>query len=60
LVSTAKNPVKQRAGRIGAASRWADHQPARVKLSDLSPEQRRLVLALIAAARSDGTPPTGQ
>jgi hypothetical protein len=53
VVSETKDPVKVRAGTIGARARWADHQPDRVKLSDLSSEQRRLVLALIAAARSE-------
>jgi hypothetical protein len=41
-------------GRLGAARRWADH-PGPVRIDDLTPEQRRLVLALIDAARAEGT-----
>lgn len=44
-----KNPDKVRAGRIGGRTRW--HLPRVVDISDLSGEQRRLVLAMIEAAR---------
>jgi hypothetical protein len=36
-------------GRLGAAKRWGPQRV--VRLDELGPEQRRLVLALIAAAR---------
>lgn len=48
-VSVVKNAAKVRAGRIGAAVRW--RQPRVVRLDDLTGEQRRLVMALIDAAR---------
>ena len=37
----------QEAGRRGGLKRWADAQRKHVKLSDLTPDQRRLVLSLI-------------
>ncbi len=51
-----KDPAKQRAGRIGAATRWgADpHIPPRViVLDDLDAPARRLVMALVDAARRE-------
>ena len=42
-----KNPVKQRAGAIGAKARWGARR--RVKLADLSPEVAAAVRALIDA-----------
>jgi hypothetical protein len=48
--STVKDPAKVRAGQIGAETRW--HQPRVVHLDELSGEQRRLVLALVAAAKA--------
>jgi hypothetical protein len=55
-VSTA-NPVKRRAGLAGARARWGD-QPRIVRLDQLTSEQRRLVVALVEAAKSrpDPTP----
>lgn len=38
-------------GRIGGVRRWGPRR--RVNLGDLTPAQRRLVLALIAAAREE-------
>ena len=53
MVSATKDPAKVRAGLIGARARWGD-QPARVvRLDDLTAPQRRLVLALVAAAREE-------
>ena len=49
--SLTKDPVKVRAGTIGAKARWDGHDTRVVRLGDLTPEQRRLVLALISAAR---------
>ena len=45
-----KDPDKVRAGRIGADIRW--RQPRTVSLDDLTGEQRRLVLALVDAAKA--------
>lgn len=50
LDSTAKDPVRVRAGHIGATRRWGA-EPRVVRIADLTSEQRRLVLALIDAAR---------
>lgn len=48
-----KNPVLVAAGRRGALKRWGD-APKTVRIDDLSPDQRRLIVALIDAARSNG------
>ena len=45
------NLVKTAAGKLGARARWGD--PGVVNLSDLTPAQRRLVLALISAAAAE-------
>jgi hypothetical protein len=50
LITEAKNLAKVRAGKIGARSRWGP--PRVVRLHDLTPDQRRLVLALVEAART--------
>lgn len=43
-----KNPVKARAGHLGADARWADPAARRmVRLDELTPAQRGVVLALI-------------
>ncbi len=47
-----KNPVKVRAGLIGSRVRWGP-EPRIVRLDELSDPQRRLVVALIAAAKSE-------
>lgn len=44
-----KHPAKVAAGQAGARKRWG--APRVVRIDDLTPEQRRLVLALIDAAR---------
>jgi hypothetical protein len=51
--SLTKDPVKVRAGTIGARARWDGHDSKIVRLGDLTSEQRRLVLALISAAREN-------
>lgn len=56
VVSDSKNPKKVRAGRIAARARWGE--PRVVRLDSLTPEQRRLVLALIDAAKE--APASGQ
>lgn len=53
MVSGAKNPVFVESGRRGARKRWNGHAPVYPRLDDLTLEQRRLVVALIAAARNE-------
>jgi hypothetical protein len=48
-----KNPVFVEAGRRGAVKRWGI-EPRVVRLDDLTAAQRRLVLALVDAARAEG------
>ena len=48
-----KDPTKVRAGHLGAERRWGPPGTRTVKIGDLTPEQRRLVLALVEAARED-------
>ncbi len=50
MTIAAKNPVKVKAGLASAAKRWGP-EPRVVRLDDLTAPQRRLVLALIDAAR---------
>lgn len=50
-----KNPVLVEAGKRGARTRWGE-QPRVVRLDSLSNEQRRLVVALVEAARSRPDP----
>lgn len=50
-VSVSKDPVKAAAGRQGARRRWGE--PGVVQLGELSPPQRRLVLALVDAAKAE-------
>lgn len=47
-----KDPVRVRAGEIGARRRWGE-EPSVVRLHDLTDPQRRLVLALVEAARAE-------
>lgn len=49
VTDDAKNPKKQAAGKKGADARWGE--PRVVRLDDLTPAQRRLVVALVEAAR---------
>lgn len=58
LVSAVKNPVKVRAGTIGARTRWGT-EPRVVRLDELTAPQRRLVLALVDAARQEAARETG-
>ena len=48
-----KNPVLVEAGKRGAEKRWGPPGTRTVRLGDLTPAQRRLVLALVDAARSE-------
>lgn len=47
MIGITKDPVKVRAGQIGAEVGW--RQPRVVRLDDLTGEQRRLVLTLLAS-----------
>jgi hypothetical protein len=49
----AKNPVYVESGRLGARRRWGTHAPKIVRLTDLTEAQRRLVVALIEAAKAE-------
>jgi hypothetical protein len=42
------------AGRLGASVRWGP--PRNVRLADLTPPQRRLIVALVAAVRQTSDP----
>jgi hypothetical protein len=55
-IARTKDPVLVEAGRRGARSRWGS-EPRVVRIADLTPPQRRLVLALIAAARAEPRTP---
>lgn len=46
------NPTKVRAGLAGAVKRWGPVGTRVVKIGDLDPETRRLVIALVDAARA--------
>jgi hypothetical protein len=48
---TATKLTKAEAGLLGARSRWAAYVPSVVRLDELTPPQRRLVLALVDAAK---------
>lgn len=48
-----KSPRRVQAGRESARRRWAGHTAKVVRLDSLSGEQRRLVLALVRAAREE-------
>lgn len=50
-ISAEKDPAKVAAGQAGARARWGDERRI-VRLDELPPEQRRLVVALIEAARA--------
>lgn len=47
--------TKTEAGRLGARQRWGP-EPRVVRLTELTPEQRRLVVALVDAARKEASP----
>jgi hypothetical protein len=51
LVAGTKDPAKVRAGQASARKRWGD-TPRVVRIHDLTPPQRRLVLALVEAQRA--------
>jgi hypothetical protein len=43
----------QEYGRIGARRRWGEPKTATIKLDTLSPDQRRIVVALLDAVRNN-------
>ena len=49
--STPRPLTHQERGHLGAVKRWADH-PGPIRINDLTVDQRRVVLALIAAQRA--------
>lgn len=49
-IERTKDPRRVAGGRAGARKRWGE--PRIVRLDELTAEQRRLVLALITAAKS--------
>lgn len=51
-MSAPKDPAKVRAGQAAARARWGD-TPRVVRIDQLTASQRRLVLALIEAARAE-------
>ncbi len=52
MVSATKNAIKAEAGRLGARIRWGP-EPRVIRLDELTPPQRRLVVALVDAARKE-------
>jgi hypothetical protein len=53
-----KNPVLVESGRRGAVKRWAQADPSTrtsVRLDELDSRQKRLILALVDAAKSAGS-----
>ena len=48
-----QSPRHVRAGRASATSRWGSHVPHVVRLDELTEPQRRLVKALIEAAKAE-------
>lgn len=52
MVSETRKPLSPaQRGAIGARRKWANHTPRTVRLDGLTPEQARLVRALIEAAK---------
>ena len=56
MLRSMKDPKRVAAGKKAAAARWGDKRIAR--LDELTPAQRRLVLALIDAAKEANEPKT--
>jgi hypothetical protein len=48
-----KDPKAVRRGRLGARARWDGHSPRVVSLGSFTAEQRRLILALVDAAKAE-------
>jgi hypothetical protein len=52
MVAPTKSPSHVNRGRAGARKRWAGHAPVVVRLSSLPENQRRLIAAMVDAARA--------
>lgn len=52
MISVDRNAAKVRAGRAGAKARWGEGPVKVLRISDLTPAQRALVVALVEAARA--------
>lgn len=52
METTSPNPIKVKAGKIGATKRWGA-EPRVIRLDELDPPKRRLILALVDAARRE-------
>ena len=53
MVTAVKDPIYVESGRRGAERRWADPATRKiVRIDSLSPEERAVVLALVAAKKS--------
>lgn len=59
MASITKDPVKVRAGTIGARARWGD-EPRVVRLGSLDPRVRAAVVALIRADEASRASLPGQ
>jgi len=57
-MSAVKNPVYVESGRLGARRRWGEKRIAR--LDHLSPEQRRVIIALLDAMGTKEPATSGQ
>src|SRR4051794_17625944 len=59
LYVRAREPMpRSERGRLGARKRWGD-EPRTIRLADLTPDQKRLVLALLELGRHDGASSPG-
>ena len=53
MVSAVKDPIYVESGKRGAERRWADPATRKVvRIDSLTPEERAVVLALVAAKKS--------
>jgi hypothetical protein len=58
LDQSSKDPRRVRAGQAGMRARWGE--PRVLRIDDLQPNERRLVLALVEAVRSEKAAPVGE
>ena len=52
-VSTVRPLNHAERGALGGRKRWKGHEARTIRLDALTPEQRRLILALVAAAKNE-------
>lgn len=55
MTEAVKDPRKVKAGKAGMRARWGA-EPRVIRLDELTAPQRRLVLALVDAARKEASP----